>query len=305
MGIVTGMRNALTVDVEEHFQVEAFARVIPRDGWDGLASRVEANTDRLLEQFAGAGAHATFFTLGWVAERHPALVRRIVAAGHELASHGHGHARVPTLGPEGFREDIRRARALLQDIGGVDVVGYRAPTFSLGPDTPWAFDALQEEGYRYTSSVYPVRHDLYGAPDAPRVPFHPDGRAILEIPMTTTRLFGRNLPCAGGGFFRLLPYDVFRLGLRRVNRGEGHAHPAQPGIFYTHPWEVDPDQPRVAGAGRLSRFRHYLNLSATTGRLDRLLREFAWDRMDRVFADALAAEPGFTAPLAPPAARAA
>jgi len=288
------IRNALSVDVEEHFQVEAFAGVIARDSWAGLPSRVEANTGRLLDQFTQAGAHATFFTLGWVAERHPALVRRIVAAGHELASHGHGHARVPTLEPAAFRVDIRRARQVLEDIGGVAVTGYRAPTFSLGPHTPWAFDVLHEEGYRYSSSVYPVRHDLYGAPDAPRVPFHPDGRPILEIPMTTTRLFGRNWPCAGGGFFRLLPYPVFRLGLARVNRQE-HV----PGIFYTHPWEIDPEQPRVEGCGALSRFRHYLNLSATAGRLDRLLRDFAWDRMDRVFAAELAAAPGFSAPLAP------
>jgi polysaccharide deacetylase family protein (PEP-CTERM system associated) len=286
-------RNALTVDVEEHFQVEAFAGVVPRDRWTALPSRVEANTNRLLELFARAGVRATFFTLGWVAERHPALVRRIVEHGHELASHGHGHARVPTLGPEGFRTDIRRARRMLQDIGGVEVIGYRAPTFSLGPNTPWAYDILAEEGYRYSSSVYPIRHDLYGAPDAPLAPFHPDGRQVLEIPMTATRLLGRNLPCAGGGFFRLLPYGVFRLGLARVNRG------GRPGIFYTHPWEVDPGQPRVAGAGRLSRFRHYLNLSATAGRLERLLAEFAWDRMDNVFASALDAAPD--APFAPAA----
>lgn len=286
-------RNALTVDVEEHFQVEAFAGVIARDRWPALPSRVEANTGRLLDLFARAGVRATFFTLSWVAERHPALIRRIVAQGHELASHGHGHARVPTLGPEGFRADIRRARQVLEDIGGVAVLGYRAPTFSIGPDTPWAYDLLAEEGYRYSSSIYPIRHDLYGAPDAPLTPFHPDGRPILEIPMTATPLLGRNLPCAGGGFFRLLPYPVFRLGLARVNRG-GRA-----GIFYTHPWEVDPGQPRVAGAGRLSRFRHYLNLSATTGRLERLLAEFAWDRMDNVFAPALAEAPD--AALAPPA----
>jgi polysaccharide deacetylase family protein (PEP-CTERM system associated) len=288
------LRNALTVDVEEHFQVEAFAGVIPRDRWEALPSRVEANTQRLLDLFARAGVRGTFFTLSWVAERHPALIRRIVAGGHELASHGHGHARVPTLGPDGFRADIRRARQMLQDIGGVDVLGYRAPTFSLGPDTPWAYDILAEEGYRYSSSIYPIRHDLYGAPDAPLQPFHPDGRPLLEIPMTATPLLGRNLPCAGGGFFRLLPYGIFRLGLLRVNRG-GRA-----GIFYTHPWEVDPGQPRVAGAGRLSRFRHYLNLSATAGRLERLLADFAWDRMDNVFGSALLAAPN--ARFAPAAA---
>lgn len=273
-------RNAMSVDVEDWFQVQAFAGIVRRDAWEGLERRVEANTDRVLERFAAAGVQATFFTLGWVAERHPALVRRIVAAGHELASHGHGHELVHAIGEAAFRADIRRARAALEDAGGVAVVGYRAPTFSINPRTPWAHAVLAEEGYRYSSSVFPVRHDLYGAPDAPRGPHRPRPDGVVELPMTTVRVPGRNLPCAGGGWFRLFPYGLFRTGLRRVNEVE-----RRPGIFYFHPWEVDPDQPRLDHAGRLSRFRHYTGLSTMLARVDRLLRDFAWDRMDRVFAD--------------------
>lgn len=277
------IRNAMTVDVEDYFQVEAFARTVPRADWDRFPCRVEANTDRILEQFARAGVAATFFTLGWVAERHPGLVRRIVAAGHELASHGHGHARVPTLTPEEFRQDVTRARHLLEDIGGVAVAGYRAPTFSISAATPWAYPILAETGHRYSSSVYPVRHDLYGAPDAPRFVHPVAGGALWEVPMTTVRLSigplkGHNLPCSGGGYFRLLPYALFRRGLAAFNRTEGRG-----GLFYTHPWEVDPGQPRIAGAGRLSRLRHYLNLARTAPRLEHLLRDFAWGRVDQVF----------------------
>lgn len=277
-----GLRNAMTVDVEDYFQVQAFATVIERGQWERMERRVEANTDRILAQFDRAGIHATFFTLGWVAERHPALIRRIVAAGHELASHGHGHAPVHTLTPDAFRADIRHARAVLEQTGGVAVRGYRAPTFSIGPRTPWAYDILESEGYAYSSSIFPIRHDLYGEPDAPRVPFHPAGRTLWELPMTTLRLAGRNLPCAGGGYFRLLPYPLYRLGLRRLNGAEQRA-----GIFYFHPWEVDPGQPRIRQASRAARFRHYVNIPAMSGRIDRLLRDFAWDRVDRVFAATL------------------
>jgi polysaccharide deacetylase family protein (PEP-CTERM system associated) len=274
--------NALTVDVEDFFHVQAFADVIPRDSWDGLPRRVEQNTERLLELCARAGVAGTFFTLGWVAQRHSALIRRIVAAGHELASHGFGHQRVETLTPEAFRDDIVRAKRLLEDTGGVAVAGYRAPTFSLGPRTPWAFKILADAGYRYSSSVYPVRHDLYGSPDAPRGPYRHDGTKLWEFPMTTLRVASKNLPCSGGGYFRLLPYPLYRLLLRRCNAAQ-----RAPALFYTHPWEIDPDQPRVAGAGRLSRFRHYNNLAKTFPRLERLLRDFAWDRMDRVYAEHL------------------
>jgi polysaccharide deacetylase family protein (PEP-CTERM system associated) len=275
--------NAMSVDVEDWFQVQAFAGMIPRGDWDSLESRVVNNTVRVLDGMAAAGVRATFFTLGWVAERHPALVRRIVAEGHELASHGFGHELVHQIGETGFRADIRRARRVLEDTAGVPVVGYRAPTFSIGAQsTPWAHSVLAEEGYRYSSSVFPIRHDLYGSPDAPRGPYspHPDG--VVEVPMTTLRAFGRNLPCAGGGWFRLIPYPVFRAALRRVNKSEGRA-----GIFYFHPWEVDPGQPRMAQARRLSRFRHYTGLESMAGRVEQLLQDFAWGRMDQVFASAI------------------
>jgi polysaccharide deacetylase family protein (PEP-CTERM system associated) len=275
-------RNAMTVDVEDWFQVQAFARTISRDRWESLDRRVEANTDRVLECFARHGVQATFFTLGWVAERHPALIRRIVAGGHELASHGHGHELVHEIGPDAFRADIRRAKAALEDAGGVRIQGYRAPTFSIGPRTPWAYAVLAEEGHSYSSSVFPVKHDNYGAPDAPRTPHRPHPDGVLELPMTTVRAAGRNLPCSGGGWFRLVPYPVFRMGLRRVNQRDH-----QPGIFYFHPWEVDPDQPRVADAPRLSRFRHYTGLATMLPRLETLLRDFPWTRMDDTFSHTL------------------
>lgn len=276
------LTNAMSVDVEDWFQVQAFAGVIDRSAWEDLPRRVEANTDRILGLFEAAGVRATFFTLGWVAERHKALIRRIVAGGHELASHGYGHELVHAIGPEAFRADLRRAKAVLEETGGVPVIGYRAPTFSIGRrSAPWAHAVLAEEGHRYSSSIFPVKHDLYGEPDAPRAPHRPDPSGVIELPMTTVRVGSRNLPCAGGGWFRLVPYALFRAGLRRVN-AEGTS-----GLFYFHPWEVDPDQPRVA-AGRLARFRHYVGLAAMEGRVARLLRDFAWGRMDQVFAAAMA-----------------
>lgn len=274
--------NAMTVDVEDYFQVQAFAHCVDRRDWDQFPRRVEANTNRILDQFGMADVKATFFTLGWVAKRHPALIRRIVDDGHELASHGWDHTRADTQDPEAFRADIRRTRQLLEDIGGVAVRGYRAATFSIGRRNMWAFPILRQEGYAYSSSINPIRHDLYGMPDAPRVPFQPAQDGVVEIPMTTVRLLRRNLPCSGGGYFRLLPTALYRAGLRRVNR-----HDRQPGIFYFHPWEVDPDQPRISGAGWKSRLRHYTNLSRMEADLDRLLRSFAWDRMDRVYSHIL------------------
>ncbi len=270
--------NALTVDVEDWFQVHAFAGVFPREAWEDQQQRVVANTGRLLDMFTEAGVRGTFFTLGWVAQRHKTLVRRIVADGHELASHGFWHRLAHEQDEAAFREDVGSARRLLEDVGGVPVRGYRAPTFSINARNPWAFDVLADEGYLYSSSIYPIRHDLYGMPDAPRFPHRVASGRLLEIPMTTVRLAGRNLPCAGGGYFRLMPYGLFRAGLRRVN-----THDAAPGIFYTHPWEIDPAQPRVAAAPAISRFRHYVNLSRTFGRIRALLRDFAWDRIDRVF----------------------
>lgn len=279
--------NAMSVDVEDYFQVQAFASVIDRGTWDVIPRRVEANMDRILGSFARAGIRATFFTLGWVAERHPALVRRIVAEEHELASHGHGHQLVHELTPVQFRDDLLRAKATLEDAGGVPVIGYRAPTFSIGPRNPWAFDVLEETGHRYSSSVYPGRKDLSGVPDAPRFPYRPGPGRLLEIPMTTLPIGGplgsRSLPISGGGYFRLVPYAAYRTLLRRF-----HARDGRPAVFYYHPWEIDPGQPRVAGASRLSRFRHTVNLAAMAGRVDRLLRDFRWDRMDHVFAAELA-----------------
>ena len=270
--------NAMSVDVEDYFQVQAFADTIDRGDWDSLPCRVERNVDRLLEIFGGAGVKATFFTLGWVAARYPALIRRIVAGGHELASHGWNHTRADSQDEAAFRADIAKTKKLLEDTGGVEVIGYRAATFSIGPKNYWAFDVLNDEGYRYSSSLYPVKHDLFGDTGASRVPFHPNDQPILEAPMTTVQYFGRNFPCSGGGYFRLLPYWLSRKNMSRVNN-----HDRQPCIFYFHPWEIDPDQPRQENISAKSRFRHYTNLGRMEGRLKRLLTDFAWDRMDRVF----------------------
>jgi polysaccharide deacetylase family protein (PEP-CTERM system associated) len=273
--------NAMTVDVEDYFQVAAFERCIPRDDWPHWPGRVEANTRRILEMFSHHGVHATFFVLGWVAERFPALVREIGAAGHELASHGYGHERLTTISRVQFRQGIDRTRGLLEDLAGIAVRGYRAPSYSIGPTTLWAHDELLEAGYRYSSSVVPIHHDLYGMPAAPRFAFCPGRSGLLEIPVTTVRLCGRNWPCGGGGYFRLLPYPLFRCGLARVNQRE-----RRHGVFYFHPWEVDPGQPRVPGVTLKNRVRHYLNLNRTAPRVERLLRDFRFDRMDRVFLSA-------------------
>lgn len=271
--------NAMSVDVEDYFQVQAFADNVERSSWDTRECRVETNTDNVLQLFADAGVHATFFTLGWVAERYPQLIRRIVDQGHELASHGFAHFRVDEQTPDAFRDDIRRTKLLLEDTGGTCVQGYRAATFSIGAKNMWAFEVLREEGYVYSSSVNPIHHDLYGMPNAPRFGFQPDGpEGIDEFPITTVRLGERNFPCGGGGFFRLLPYPTYRWALRRVN-----AKDQQPCIFYFHPWEIDPDQPRMSDISLKTRFRHYLNLSRTAPRLRALTQDFLWDRMDRVF----------------------
>ncbi len=271
--------NAMSVDVEDYFQVSAFDDHVSRADWERIPPRVDRNIDRTLDLFARHGVRATFFTLGWVARRFPERVRRIAAAGHEIASHGHGHDRVRDLAPEAFRRDLRSARAALEDAAGVAVTGYRAPSYSIGRDNPWAHAILEQEGYRYSSSVYPIRHDHYGMPEAPRQPYRPEAAPrLLEIPVTTVEAFGRRLPCGGGGYFRLYPYAFSRWALRRVNRVDGHR-----GVFYFHPWELDPEQPRVDGLPARTRFRHYLNLARTEARLDRLLADFHWDRVDRVF----------------------
>jgi polysaccharide deacetylase family protein (PEP-CTERM system associated) len=273
------LRNAMSVDVEDYFQVSAFENHIRPEQWEGLACRVEANVDRILALFAEYDVRATFFTLGWIAERYPEMVRRIVAAGHELASHGYAHARVTTLDENSFRADVARTKALLEDIGATEVQGYRAPSYSIGASNLWALRVLEETGHRYSSSIYPIRHDLYGMPDAPRFAFRPDGcERLLEVPVTTVVLAGRKLPCGGGGFFRLFPYGYSRWALRRVNRSD-----RQPAVFYFHPWEIDPAQPRQHGIGLKTRVRHYLNLSRMERRLRRLAGDFHWARMDQVF----------------------
>jgi len=273
------MKNAMSIDVEDYFQVSAFAPHIRREDWDTLPCRVERNVDAILGLLDEADAKATFFTLGWIAERYPQLVRRIVDNGHELASHGYGHQRASDLTPAEFRDDIVRAKRILEDLGGVAVRGYRAPSFSINQANWWAVEELGNAGYVYSSSIYPVRHDHYGMPDAPRFPHRPNGAdGILELPPTTLPLLGRNLPAAGGGWFRLLPYAMSRWMLRRVNRQD-----RAPCMFYFHPWELDPGQPRQAGLSARTRFRHYVNLQRMPDRLRRLLNDFEWDRVDRVF----------------------
>jgi polysaccharide deacetylase family protein (PEP-CTERM system associated) len=271
--------NGLSVDIEDWFQVGAFEGTIRRDDWDSLMPRVERNSNAVLALFDRAGARGTFFTLGWVAERYPALIRRIADSGHEVASHGWDHQRVFTMSPEAFRADLRRARQLLEDAGGQPVTGYRAPSFSIDKRTPWAHEILAEEGYAYSSSVAPVVHDHYGWPEAPRFAFRPvAGSALVELPVTTARLMGRIVAAGGGGFFRLFPYAFSRWAIRQVN---GESHPA---IFYFHPWEIDPGQPRVADAPLKSKLRHYSRLGAMEAKLERAIREFSWGRVDAVAA---------------------
>ncbi len=273
------IRNALTVDVEDYFQVSAFASSIARETWDQLPCRVERNIAVILEIFAEHKVRATFFTLGWIAERYPGIVRSIVAQGHELASHGYAHRRATDQNREEFLQDIVRAKRLLEDIGGVDVKGYRAPSFSIGRGNLWAQACVQEAGYSYSSSIYPIRHDHYGMHDAPRFAFYPEGgNGLLELPVTTVRLFNKNLPAGGGGYFRLLPYDLSRWCLKRVNTVD-----QRPCVFYFHPWEIDPGQPRQTGISLKTRFRHYVNLSSMERRIRTLCKDFRWDRMDRLF----------------------
>jgi polysaccharide deacetylase family protein (PEP-CTERM system associated) len=271
--------NALTIDVEDYFQVSAFAPYISRADWPGLPCRIERNVDRILGMLARHGVHGTFFTLGWIAERYPALVRRIVREGHELASHGYAHLRASEQTPAEFSHDITLSKNLLEQLAGQAVSGYRAPSFSISAGNLWALDSLQEAGYRYSSSIYPVRHDHYGMPGAPRFAWRPTGSGgLLELPVSTVRLCGRNLPAGGGGFFRLWPYVVSRWALRRINSRDGQA-----GIFYFHPWEIDPDQPVPHGISLKARLRHTLNLRRTEARLERLLGDFHWGRIDHIF----------------------
>jgi polysaccharide deacetylase family protein (PEP-CTERM system associated) len=279
MNQTTPIRNAMTCDVEDYFQVSAFAPHISRDSWATRECRVERNMDRILGILDERGIKATFFTLGWIAERYPQVVRRIADTGHELASHGYAHLRASDQDRYEFTDDITRAKHLLEDISGRRVLGYRAPSFSIGPRNMWALEALQLAGYRYSSSIYPIAHDHYGMPDAPRFAFYPNGQdGLLEVPITTVRLRERNLPAGGGGYFRLMPYSMSRWLMRKVNQDD-----RQSAIFYFHPWELDPQQPRPQGLDLKSRFRHYVNLHRMEDRIRALTRDFAWDRMDRIF----------------------
>ncbi len=268
--------NGLSVDVEDWFQVGAFEGVIDRDSWDGLSGRVERNCDAILEMFDEADVKATFFTLGWVAQRQPALLRRIAEAGHELASHGWDHARVHTMNRASFAADLDRSRKAIEDAAGAQVTGYRAPSFSIDQRTPWAYMALAEQGFTYSSSVAPITHDHYGWREAPRFAFRPlPWSDLLEIPVTTAEFAGRRLAAGGGGFFRVLPYAFSRWAIRQVNNREG-----RPAVFYFHPWEIDPQQPRVTAASLRSKLRHYTNLAVMADKLRQLVMEFEWGRMD-------------------------
>lgn len=288
--------NYLSIDVEDYFQVSAFEGVSPPETWSTCELRVERNTEKVLELLTECNVKATFFVLGWVAHYCPSLVKRIACEGHEIASHGYGHRRVNLQSRAEFREDVRRSKSLLEDISGKPVLGYRAPSYSIGLNSLWAFDELLEAGYLYDSSVFPVKHDLYGIDHWPRFPFcvvrdvrsdwrPDDGTAkhqacrMQEIPITTLQLAGRNLPIAGGGYFRLFPYAFTRWGLNRINHQE-----RQPFVFYLHPWELDPEQPRMQGARLKSRVRHYLNLDKTEGRFRRLLRDFSFNPLATLIA---------------------
>lgn len=273
------VKNAFTVDVEDYFQVEAFKSTIGFESWSSWPARVQQNTGRVLDLLRETNAKATFFVLGWVAERYPNLVRRIASEGHEVASHGYAHRTIHSMSSAEFRDDLRRSKGILENCSGAPVTGFRAPTFSITRATWWAYDVLQEEGFLYSSSIYPIAHDLYGIPNAPRTPFHPLGAGgILEIPIATIRLFNRNGPCGGGGYFRLLPYFFSRWCISRTNGREG-----QPCVFYCHPWEFDPDQPRMHSISTASKFRHYVNIARMEQRIARLLQDFSWTRMDSLF----------------------
>lgn len=268
--------NALTIDVEDYFQVSAFAPHIPRSDWAIRECRVERNVDCILAMLDTHGTKGTFFTLGWLAERYPQVVRRIVESGHELASHGYGHERASDQTPESFFADINLAKLILEDLSGHEVKGYRAPSFSIGEKNLWAFECLERAGYRYSSSIYPIRHDHYGMPNAPRHAHAIGG--LVEIPCTTLRFLNRNWPASGGGYFRLMPYSLSRWMIERINRVD-----QLPAVFYFHPWEVDTGQPRIPGISAKTRFRHYVNIHRMEQRLNRLLADFTWGRMDELF----------------------
>ncbi|WP_295957135.1 XrtA system polysaccharide deacetylase [Rhodoferax sp.] len=269
--------NAFTIDVEDYFQVSAFSPYIERGDWDSRECRIEANIDKILQMLDISGTKATFFTLGWIAERYPQMVKKIVQEGHELASHGYGHERASDLSKKDFFSDVQSAKNLLEDISGIQIKGYRAPSFSINQGNLWAYDSLLAAGYKYSSSIYPIKHDHYGMPDTPRFSYSVrDG--LIEIPITTIRLYGKNFPSSGGGYFRLLPYFLTKLMISKVLSSDQQA-----AMFYFHPWEIDIDQPRISGVNMKTKFRHYVNISRMERKLGKLLEDFSWDRVDRVF----------------------
>ena len=275
----SNLENALTIDVEDYFQVSAFAPYIKKETWEIQECRVENNINIILQLLKKNKTKATFFTLGWIAERYPEMIRKIVSEGHELASHGYGHERVSDLSPEQFYQDVVRAKKILEDISGSVVVGYRAPSFSIGTSNMWALEILEKTEHLYSSSIYPVQHDHYGAPDAPRFQYK-NGDNFLEIPPTTIRWMKRNIPASGGGYFRLYPYFLSKWMINQVNTIENKS-----AIFYFHPWEIDSEQPVVKGLNRMSKFRHYVNLDKTENKIEKLLKDFKWNRMDKIFLD--------------------
>ena len=273
------MKNAISVDVEDFFQVSAFEKYINRSEWDKIPSRVEKNTYRILEILSYYNIKATFFILGWIAERYPLLVRTISSHGHEIACHGYSHIKAYLQEPDEFRDDVFSAKSIIEDIAGVRMRGYRAASYSIGSRNLWALEILDDLGFDYSSSIYPIKHDIYGMPNAPRFAFKPENtNQLIEIPVSTISIFGKRFPCGGGGFFRLYPYEFSKWAINKVNNEEG-----QPCIFYFHPWEIDPDQPRQLGLDSRTRFRHYLNLSSMEDKLNKLMRDFDWDSIEKVF----------------------
>jgi len=276
--------NALTIDVEDYFHVQAFAGAIRRSDWNDYPTRVERNTNRLLDILASQGMRATFFVLGWVAERYPGLVRAICQRGHSLGCHGYAHRPIYEGSELEFRDDLRHAKQTIENVAGMAVRSFRAPSYSITSQTLWALEVLGEEGFEYDSSIFPVIHDNYGIPSAPRFPYVKtlqSGLAIKEFPPSTLRVLGCNVPVAGGGYLRLFPYAVTSWAIRRLNSREN-----QPAMVYLHPWEIDPEQPRISASWR-SCFRHYQNLESTEAKCLKLLDEFSWGPMEEVITQSL------------------
>ncbi len=272
------LKNAISVDVEDYFQVSAFEKYITRDSWENIPTRVEKNIDKILAIFDEENVKATFFILGWIAERHPGMTKRISDNGHEIASHGYSHTRIINLDKNEFMEEIRKTNAILENLTGEKVIGYRAPSYSIVKENKWAHEVLEDNGFAYSSSIYPIKHDLYGIPDSPRFRYTVGTGTFLEIPISTFRMLGKNIPCGGGGYFRFFPYSFSKFMIDRINNNEKESC-----IFYFHPWELDLDQPKTSGLNFKTRFRHYLNLEKMETRLRQLLKDFSWGRVDEVF----------------------